>query len=162
MAEEKSGKPDYKHIIRVANTDLDGAKPLQQALTKVKGVGFMMAKAVCLFSKVDRNKQAGKLNETEVSRLNEVLSNPVKSGIPTWMINRRKDPETGGDIHFLGADLRFNVDNDKKVMKKIKSYKGVRHMSGLPVRGQKTKSNFRRNKGKSLGVQRKKGAKKGK
>ena len=47
-------------------------------------------------------------------------------------------------------------------MKKVKSYKGVRHSAGLTVRGQKTKSNFRRNKGKlSLGVKKKQGAKAG-
>lgn len=162
MAELKQPKSDYRHIVRVANTDIDGSKPIGHAMTKIKGVSFMLAKAVCLFSNVDRLKITGKLDEKEVQRLNVCLADPVKAGIPTWMVNRRKDPETGQDIHFLGADLKFNVENDKKIMKKIKSYKGVRHMSGLPVRGQKTKSNFRNKKGKSLGVQRRKGAKTGK
>ena len=58
------------------------------------------------------------------------------------------------------SDLRFIQDNDIKMMKKIKSYKGIRHMFRLPVRGQCTRSNFRKNKGKGMGVKRK--GKKGK
>ena len=51
------------------------------------------------------------------------------------------------------GDLDFTVDNDLKRMKMIKCYRGMRHAFGLPVRGQRTKSNFRKNKGKaSLGV----------
>ena len=71
------------------------------------------------------------------------------------MLNRRNDPEDGSDKHLLSSDLKFTVENDIKMMKKIKCYKGVRHSLGQPVRGQRTKSNFRRNKGKVMGVVRK-------
>jgi len=61
----------------------------------------------------------------------------------------------------LVGDLKFTKENDIKLLKKVKSYRGMRHALGLPVRGQRTKSNFRRNKGKaSLGVKRAKGSKK--
>ena len=62
---------------------------------------------------------------------------------------------------MTGTTLSFTQDNDIKMMKKIKSYKGVRHILGQPVRGQRTKSNFRKNKGKVLGVKRKEGTKPG-
>jgi small subunit ribosomal protein S13 len=78
------------------------------------------------------------------------------------MLNRRKDMETGEDRHLTTADLKFFNDNDIKMMKKMRSYKGIRHMEGLPVRGQKTKSKFRKNKGKVMGVKRRAGAKTGK
>jgi small subunit ribosomal protein S13 len=55
----------------------------------------------------------------------------------------------------------FTKDNDIKLMRKIKSYKGTRHSAGQPVRGQRTKSNFRKSKGKVMGVKRKAGAKSG-
>ena len=55
--------------------------------------------------------------------------------------------------------MSFTQDNDIKMLKKIKSYKGIRHSLGLPVRGQRTRSNFRKNKGKVMGVKRKEGAK---
>ena len=58
--------------------------------------------------------------------------------------------------------MAFTQDNDIKMMKKMRSYKGIRHSLGLPVRGQRTKSNFRKNKGKVLGVRKKEGAKAGK
>ena len=158
MAEQKQPvelKKDYKHIVRIANTDLDGSKPIHHAITKIKGVSFMFANALCKFSNIDLNKITGQLNEAEVKRLNDTLADPLKYGFPIWMLNRRKDFETGADKHVIGSDLRYQVDNDIKTMKKIRSYKGVRHMMGLTVRGQRTKSNFRKNKGKGMGVARK-------
>jgi len=73
------------------------------------------------------------------------------------MLNRRKDYEDGTDKHIILGDLKFTKDNDIKRMKKIKSNKGYRHAWGLPVRGQRTKSNFRKNKGKVTGVKKKSG-----
>lgn len=148
---------DFKHIVRVINTDLDGHKKLSQALLKIKGVNFMISNAVCTFSKIPLNKKAGDLTPAEISKIESILKSPISAGIPIWMLNRRKDYETGEDMHLLGTDLRFQQENDVKIMKKIKSYKGLRHSWGLPVRGQKTKSNFRKKKGKgSLGVKKKK------
>lgn len=156
MAEDTQTKKDYRYIVRVANTDLDGSKPIYHALNKIKGVSFMFANAVCTFSNIDKKKITGKLNTDDIKKLNEVLKDPLKYGFPDWMLNRRKDRETGDEKHIIGADLRWQIENDVKLMKKIRSYKGVRHMLSLPVRGQKTKNNFRRNKGKGMGVQRKK------
>ncbi|MBT5021469.1 30S ribosomal protein S13 [Candidatus Woesearchaeota archaeon] len=153
MSEEKS---NYKHIVRVANADLAGNKPIGHALKKIKGIGFILANAVCYFAKVDWTKKAGNLSTEELERLNDVLKNPAKYNMPTWMLNRRADPETGESFHLLGANLKYQTDNDIKLMRMIKCYKGFRHTAGLPVRGQSTKSNFRNKKGKtSLGVKRK-------
>ena len=151
MAEE------FKHIIRIANTDLDGNKQIGLALKKIKGIGFSLSNAVCLLSNIDRTKKAGNLSNEDIKKLEDVVKNPKKFKIPAWMFNRRKDPEDGEDKHILLSDLDFIKDNDIKKMRMIKSYRGVRHSSGLPVRGQRTKSNFRRNKGKVTGVKRKKG-----
>jgi small subunit ribosomal protein S13 len=151
----KEQKKDYRHIVRIASTDLDGSKPIYHALNKIKGVSFMFANALCKFADIEMTKITGQLNEAEIQRLNETLADPLKYGFPAWMLNRRKDVETGVDKHLLGSDLRFVVDNDMKLMKKIRSYKGVRHMMGLTVRGQRTKSNFRKKKGTGLGVIRK-------
>ncbi len=86
----------------------------------------------------------------------------MKFGTPVWMLNRRKDLELGEDRHLITSDLTFTQDNDIKMLKKIRSYKGVRHILGQPVRGQRTKSNFRKNKGKvHLGVKVRAGAKAG-
>jgi small subunit ribosomal protein S13 len=137
---------EFKHIVRILNTDLEGKKKTIDALRKLHGVSFMYANAVCVISKVDKYKRAGDLSDAEIQLLERTVKNPV--GLPTWMMNRRKDYETGKDMHVLATDLDLTEENDIKRLKKIKAYRGVRHMFGQPSRGQRTKSNFRRNKGK--------------
>ncbi len=163
VSEHEKKSDDFQHFIRIANADLNGNHALERALTKIKGVGFQFARAICSTLKIDSKQKTGYMTDQTVKRIEELLKDPLKFNIPTWLLNRRKDYETGEDKHLLTSDLDFEKDNDLKRMKKIRSYKGVRHMKGLPVRGQRTKSNFRRNKGKgSLGVKRKAGSKAGK
>ncbi len=146
---------EYKHIVRIANTDLDGNKPIANALTKIKGVGNHFANSICNVADIPHNSKTGNLTSEQISKLTDVLANPKKYDFPIWMLNRRKDPETGDNKHLLLADLTFIQDNDIKFLKKIRSYRGMRHALGQPTRGQRTKSNFRKNKGKVTGVQRK-------
>ncbi len=152
MAEKPA--ENFKHIVRVANVDLPGEKKIRFALTKIKGLGINFADAVCSVAKVNRHTKAGHLKEEEVSRLSGAILNPA--AIPSWMFNRKKDYETGEDKHLTMGTLLFYKDNDLKRLKKIKSYRGLRHQKGLPVRGQRTRSNFRRSKGKVVGVVKKK------
>jgi len=141
-----------KYIVRIHNTDVDGEKSLSRALHKIKGISVMFSNAICFVSKIDPAKKAGLLSDDEVKKLNEIIADPLKAGIPLWMLNRRKDPADGTDNHILTSDLDFTKANDIKLMQKIRCYKGVRHSSRLPVRGQKTRSNFRKNKGKAASV----------
>lgn len=159
MAEKKS---EFRHLVRIANTDLKGEKQIGIALTNIKGVGKQYANAVCSVAEIDKTKKSGDLSDDEVKKIEAAVLEPIKSGFPMWMLNRRKDPEEGLDRHILTGDLNFVQDNDLKILKKIKSYRGYRHAFGLPVRGQRTKSNFRRAKGKVQGVKKNPNAKKGK
>lgn len=153
MVEEKE---ELKYFVRIAQTDLEGNKPILQSLLKIKGIGFMLANAVCDASGMDKKKKTGYITDEEVKKIDDVLKDPLKFNFPPWLLNRRRDIETGEDKHLLTANLTFAQENDVKMMKKTKSYRGLRHAYGLPVRGQRTKSNFRRNKGKgSLGVKKK-------
>lgn len=158
---EQKPSPSYKHIVRIAQVDLKGEKPIGIALKKIKGVGFNLAGAACNLAGVEKSRKTGELSEEEIRKLNEVISNPKEKGIPAWMFNQRKDYETGEDQHLLMGTLEFVKNNTIKRLRKIKSYVGVRHSQGLPVRGQRTKSNFRKSKGKVIGVAKKKGAKTG-
>ncbi len=153
MAEEK---PTFRHIVRVASVDINGGKPLRVALTKIKGIGITLADVFCTLASVERSSRAGNLTDVQVQRLNKVIENPLAAGLPAWMVNRRKDYETGEDKHLLTGTLAFVHDNDLKRLKKIKTLRGMRHQKGLPVRGQRTRSNFRRSKGKVVGVKKKK------
>lgn len=155
--EVKSAKAErqkeLKLVVRIAGTDLDGEKPLVRALKKIQGISHAMSKAVCLVSGFDPNVKLGSLGEKDIEKLEEVIKDPVKFGIPISMINRRKDATTGKDLHLTGVDLDVQRRFDIKKMIDMKTYKGVRHMYGLPVRGQRTRSSFR--KGKVVGVMRK-------
>lgn len=138
------------------NVDLPGNKSIHWALTDIKGIGINFADAVCSLAKVPKEIKAGNLNEEQIKQLNEIILNPLKNGLPAWMTNRRRDSETGEDKHLITGTLTYVQDNDVKMMKKMRSYKGIRHIQGQPVRGQRTRSNFRRNKGKVVGVVKKK------
>jgi small subunit ribosomal protein S13 len=169
MAEETKGTKEIKelrHFVRIANTDLDGKKAIIVGLRKIKGISFMFANAMCQVTNIGIQTKTGALSDEDAKRLSDVLIDPAKYGIPSWMFNRRKDAVTGKDAHMITGDLQFNVDNDIKMMKKIKCYKGIRHSYGLPVRGQRTRSHFRKNKTKgkgkaAIGVRLKPGSKKG-
>jgi len=160
MPEEQ--KQELKYFVRIANTDLDGNKQLEHSLAKIKGINLMFSNAICNVAGIEKTKKTGYLTDTETAKIDEILKEPSKFKIPEWLFNRKRDPEDGTDKHLIGTNLTFTQDNDIKMMKKIKSYRGIRHMLGLPVRGQRTRSNFRKNKGKVLGVRRKEGAKAGK
>ncbi len=148
MVEERK----FRHIVRVAQTDLKGQKSVLFALKGIKGVGFMFANAICRTTRIDPTRRMGELGDDDVQKLNAIITNPVNAGIPKWMLNKRSDIETGEAKHVLGGDLSFAQQNDIKRMQKMKCYKGVRHYMGLPVRGQRTSSNHRKNKGKVVGV----------
>ena len=153
---------ELKGLVRIANTDLNGQDRLGFALTKIKGVSFMFANMTCALTKLERSLQVGYLTDEQLKKLNDFFKNPQQFDAPAWMLNRRKDLETGENKHLIAGELDFVKDNDLKLMKMIRSYRGVRHTLGLPVRGQRTRSNFRKNKGKVMGVKRRADAKAGK
>jgi len=145
-------KAEMRHLIRIASTEIKGELPVKLALTQIKGVGDALAKAVIHVLKLDGEQQFGLLSEAEVARIEACVMDPVGHGFPAHLINCRKDPIGGKDTHQIGTDLDIQHKNLLDRMKKIKSYKGMRHAHGLKVRGQRTKSTGR--KGKTLGVSR--------
>jgi small subunit ribosomal protein S13 len=150
-------KQQSKHLVRIAQTDLDGSRPLSQALLRIKGVGVQFANMLCALTGIGKSQETGLLNAAQIETINECLKDPKSLGAPDWMLNRQRDPTNNETKHLLLSDLQLAEDADKKRLQKIRSYRGIRHASKLPVRGQRTRSNFRKNKGKvRLGVQRKK------
>lgn len=133
---------------------IDGNDNLEYGLTNIKGIGQRFAQAVVKTANMDPNERIGALSENEIELLEDIITNPVDHGIPSWMVNRRKDIRTGEDKHVLGNELEITVKRDIDRMKRIKCYKGIRHQLGLKVRGQRTKSTGRH--GLVIGVQRKK------
>ena len=142
-------------IIRFVETNLDGSKAVEHAIRRIDGISFMLSNAIvkkCGFM----GKKLGQLSDGEMKRLEEAILNPQSLGIPAWMLNHRNEPITGKDRHITASQLEFTHKMDINELKKMKCYRGVRHIQGQPVRGQRTRSSFR--KGKSVGVKRKKEA----
>jgi len=146
---------DFKHMIRIARKDINGNKTIENALSDVKGVGKALARSIGIVMDLDLNQKIGYLSDKEVEHIEEVIRDPRSSEVPEWMLNRRNDYETGETVHLIESDLMMTLRDDLNRMKKTRSYKGRRHEVGLPVRGQRTKSTFR--KGSSVGVRRRRG-----
>ena len=150
-----SDDSDFKYIIRIANSDVSGEERLAYALTSIRGIGPRISTAIIQKLKLNPNKLAGKLDDKNVEDIENAIMN-LNDYVPDWLLNRQKDYDTGEDIHPVSVELKMTHDEDLNRMKKVKSYKGIRHASGHKVRGQRTYSNGR--KGLALGVSRKKGA----
>jgi small subunit ribosomal protein S13 len=144
---------EIQHIVRIAETDLDGKAQVLYSLTGLKGINRRIARVLAISAGVNPSKKMGYLSEEEIHRLKEAVEN-IEQIVPVWMLNRRKDFLTGENKHIYGSDLAIVLREDLNVMKKTRSYKGIRHEKGLKVRGQRTKSTGRR--GATVGVSRKK------
>lgn len=144
---------EFQHIIRIAGTDLEGTLLLVHALSKINGVGMTLANAITRKADINPNQRVGYLTETDKTKLEDIINNPTKHGIPTYMLNRQKDIDTGENRHLIGADLTLQIKTDIEGMKNQKSWRGFRHAYGLRVRGQHTRTTGR--KGKAVGVKKK-------
>ena len=144
---------DFKYIIRIANSDVSGEERLANALTSFRGIGPRISNAIVQKLKLDPNKLAGKIDDKNVVDIENAIMN-LNDYVPDWLLNRQKDYDTGENVHPVSVELKMTHDEDLNRMKKVKSYKGIRHASGHKVRGQRTYSNGR--KGLALGVSRKK------
>ena len=150
-----SEDPDFKYIIRIANSDVSGEERLGFALTSIRGVGPRISNAIIQKLKLNPEELAGNLTDKNVDEIENAVKN-INEFVPSWLLNRQKDYDTGENIHPVSVDLKMAHDDDLNIMKKVKSYKGIRHASGHKVRGQRTYSNGR--KGLALGVSKRKGA----
>ena len=135
-----------REVVRLCNTDLNGRKSVVYALTEIKGIGFTMAKAIVSAAKINPKKKLGELNDEEIEKLEEIARNPLKYGIPSYLLNRRKDYATGKDLHLIAEEVEITKKFDIERLIKIKSWRGLRHAAGLPVRGRRLRGTFRRSR----------------
>ena len=143
---------DFQYIVRIANTDIDGNKKVVYGLTMIKGVGIHIANLIIDNAEIDKNIKIGDLSEPQIEKIRKTLEN-LNEIAPGWMLNHRKDNDTGEDIHLIGSDIDMRLRDEINIMKKIRSYRGIRHERSLRVRGQRTRANNRT--GLTLGVSKK-------
>ena len=122
-------------MARIAGVDLPRDKRIDIALTYIFGIGRKTAENVVEMAKVDPATRVRNLTEEEVSRLRDVIDKNVK----------------------VEGYLRREIAQNIKRLIEISSYRGIRHRRGLPVRGQRTKTNSRTRKGpkRAIGIKRK-------
>ncbi len=145
---------EFKYLVRIGGTDIEGNKKIPVGLALIKGIGVRTGEVICRLAGVDPEKRIGYLSDEEVEKLDSIVSNFQEQKVPSWLFNRRKDYETGRDMHVIGSDLAIALREDLNRLRKIRSYRGIRHELGLPVRGQRTRTSFRR--GITVGVSKKK------
>ena len=144
---------EYRYIVRIMGTDVQGTVKTGYAVAHVKGVNSSLANAIVKKAGVNPDLRIGFITDSDVAKIEDVIRDPPKYNIPGWMFNRRKDSETGKDMHVLAADLAFKTKTDIDSAKEIRCWRGYRHAYSLKVRGQRTKTTGRA--GKSLGVKKK-------
>jgi small subunit ribosomal protein S13 len=149
---QKIDKKYEERIVRILSKDIEGKFKIYVGLTKIKGISWSMANAICKVLNLDKNRMIGSLTKEEVQEIEKFITNPK---MPIFLFNRKRDMGTGEDKYLTGSDLELQKEFDINRLKKIKSYKGYRHALGLPARGQRTKSHFRKNKKKGVGIKKK-------
>ena len=134
--------PNFRYIVRLAGSDLDGLRPAGLALTGVRGVGRRISEMACRMAQINPSDMIGNIPEATVDGVEQILGD-LANRAPVWVLNHRVDRTTGETHHFFGPDLETARRDDINQMKMIRSYRGVRHERGQKVRGQRTRSNGR-------------------
>ena len=141
---------EYRHIVRIVGNDIPGERKLIVGLTQIKGIGYNFATAISSTLKINQNSNIGYLTEENVQAIEKLILNPIEAKFPLWFLNRQRDIETGKDMHLLTSDIPFTLRNDIERERVTVSWRGYRHLSGLKVRGQRTRTSGRR--GGAVGV----------
>ena len=145
---------EFKHILRILNTNVEGKRKAPFALKGIKGIGRRFSHLICKKAKIDTNRRAGDLSEAEIQKVTEIIADPIGNGIPKWFLNRQKDFKDGTYAQLASNLLDTKLREDLERLKKIRCNRGLRHYWGLKVRGQHTKSTGRGHA--TLGVTKKK------
>ncbi len=144
---------EFRHMLRITGTDVQGTLKTIYAVAQIKGISLSLSNAILKKANVNPDVRVGFLTETDIAKIEEIVKDPAKYNLPNWLLNRRKDSETGKDTHLTSAELVLRTKMDIDHAKEIRSWRGYRHAYGLKVRGQRTKTTGRA--GKALGVKKK-------
>ncbi len=146
----KVEQTEYLHMVRLSGADIEGSLKFPYALRQMRGVSHRMAIVIAKLTGIDPDIRFGYLTEKEHEQVLTILADPIKHGVPSWLVNRRRDPNTGKDRHIFGTEMIIALKTDVDRLKKIKCYRGIRHTLGLKVRGQRTRTTGR--SGQTVGV----------
>ncbi|MEI6228655.1 MAG: 30S ribosomal protein S13 [Candidatus Saccharibacteria bacterium] len=117
-------------MARISGVTIPSEKQVEVALTYIYGIGPTHAKSILAAAKIEPTTRVKDLTEAEEQRLREIIDSN----------------------YTVEGDLQRQVTNNIKRLKEVNSYRGLRHKAGLPVRGQRTRTNARTRKGKGVAV----------
>lgn len=117
-------------MARVAGVEIANDKKVWISLQEIYGVGEVKAKEICDGARIDQNIVVGDMSEDDLDKIRAYIDNNLQTE----------------------GELRQKIFRDIKRLKDIRSYRGIRHKLGLPVRGQRTRHNAHTRKGKSKPV----------
>ena len=117
-------------MARISGVNIPANKKIQIALTYIFGIGTKFAYDICQQASIDSTKRVNQLNEEEVNKIRELVESN----------------------YSVEGDLRRKISMDIKRLTDLGCYRGLRHRKKLPVRGQRTHTNARTRKGKSLAI----------
>ncbi len=133
---------DLQYFVRIGQTDLDGTKSVERALTDMNGVGRRVARIIADKADIDRRDVLGALDDEKIDEIVSLVEGYADE-VPEWLTNHQEDFFTGETTHEIGNDLDMSRRQDINRMKMIDSYRGVRLKGGQKVRGKRTKSTGR-------------------
>jgi small subunit ribosomal protein S13 len=156
--QQQAPRAQVSSIVRISGKDVYGSLSIGRAIRMIKGIGsnlaFVLSDVIESKLGVPETTNIGSLTEDQVLRLEQIIKTPSQYGIPSRMLNRNKDMETGSAAaHNVSNDLLFATRQDINRDISLKDYKGFRHQYGQKVRGQHTRSTGRT--GATVGVTKK-------
>ncbi len=140
--EEAGEEEDLRYFVRIEQTDLDGTKSVERALTELPGIGRRSARVIAEDVGVDRRDTLGRLDDGEIDAIVDEVKG-FADDHAEWLANRRRSFYSGETTHEIGNDVELTRRQDINRLQMIRAYRGIRHERGQKVRGQRTKSTGR-------------------
>ena len=133
---------DFTYFVRIGQTDLDGTKSIERALSELQGIGHRTARLIADTTDLDRRAVLGSLDDDEIDSIVDAVQSFADDN-PEWLANHQSAFFSGETTHELGNELTLTQRRDINRLQMIRSYRGIRHERGQKVRGQRTKSTGR-------------------
>ncbi|MBI3587651.1 30S ribosomal protein S13 [Candidatus Micrarchaeota archaeon] len=145
---------ETRGIVRILGKDLKGGVKLDRALGLVRGVGRNLARALSIVIQkalsISPATHVGDLTDKQILSIEELIRDPVKFGVPAFLLNRQKNRSSGRNSHLAQTDLQFAVRQDVELEKALRSWRGWRSSLNQRVRGQHNRTTGRT--GMTVGV----------
>ena len=111
MPDEAELGDDFSYILRMADSDIDGLRPISIGLTSIKGIGIRSSEQICRLADIDGKTLGGHLNDGEQDRLRAAVDDYATT-VPWWLVNRQRDLETNEDAHIVAMEVKMTRDDD--------------------------------------------------